>query len=440
MKNKLLYSTYLSSLMTFVSSQCFSQTLEQAVVLTLQSNTDIKAAFNEFQSSKYQHEASEGAYLPKVFLDASIGHEGLKPSDELGIDNTNMVKKEVSITLSQLIWDGSSTLYDIDRTAAEAESIRLQLLTEASDIALEVAKVYLEATEAFDILNLSESNLAVHKQIYKEVQRKVSSGLGSVADLYQVEARLAKAHGNLAAAQNNLYDSHTLFTHLVGQAPLGPIFPHADDNYIPKSLEEANKLAHDTHSVIRIAKADVDAAKFQYKLSKGVNYPTLSVEASQTWRYDAGGIKGRSEETLAMAKMRYNLYNGGSDSANTEHFAYQLNKAKDLRESTYRDVEESLMLSWSALDLTVQQKEFLADHVDSAAETVIAYSKQYKIGKRTMLDLLNAKNELFEARKGYLDIKYDEQYAKFRVMHATGQLLDALRIEVPEQWLEKMEY
>lgn len=100
--------------MTFVSSQCFSQTLEQAVVLTLQSNTDIKAAFNEFQSSKYQHEASEGAYLPKVFLDASIGHEGLKPSDELGIDNTNMVKKEVSITLSQLIWDGSSTLYDID--------------------------------------------------------------------------------------------------------------------------------------------------------------------------------------------------------------------------------------------------------------------------------------------------------------------------------------
>lgn len=138
--------------------------------------------------------------------------------------------------------------------------------------------------------------------------------------------------------------------------------------------------------------------------------------------------------------MRYNLYNGGSDSDRSESSAYQLNKAKDLRDSAYRQIEESLRLSWSALDLTLQQKNFLADHVDSAAQTVIAYEKQYGIGQRTLLDLLNTENELFEARKEYLDAHYAEQYAKYRVMNATGVLIDALLVDVPEEWTKEVEY
>lgn len=418
----------------------FGQTLEQAVALTLKSNPDIKSAFNEFVSSRYINESATGAYLPKVDLDAGIGYEGIDPSDEIGRGSTDYTRKEASITLSQLIWDGSATINNIDRTAADAESLRYQLLADASDKALEVTSVYLEAVKAYEILKLSENNLSVHKEIYADIKKRVNSGIGSTADLTQVEARLAKAHGNLAAAQNNLFDTHTMFTRLVGQMPQGLIFPRADENFIPYTIDEAINLAYEKHPVIQIAIADVDAAKFQYKQSQGVNYPTISIEASQTWRDDADGLKGRSDETLAMLRLRYNLYNGGSDAANSDNFAYQLSKAKDLRESAYRNVDEGLRLSWSALNLTLQQKDFLADHVDSAAETVIAYGKQYRIGKRTLLDLLNTENELFEARKEYLDAEYTEQYAKYRVMNATGQLLDALRVELPEEWLDKVEY
>ncbi len=336
--------------------------------------------------------------------------------------------------------DGSATLNDIDRTAADAESVRYQLLADAQDTALEVTKVYLDAVKAYEILTLSENNLKVHKKIYQDIKKRVDSGIGSTADLTQVEARLAKAHGNLAAAQNNLFDSHTMFTRIVGQSPQGLTFPRADQNFIPYTVDDAVELAFDSHPVIKISTADVDSAKFQYKQSKGNYYPTLSVEAAQTWRDDAGGIEGRGDETTAMLRMRYNLYNGGSDAANAESFAYQLNKAKDLRERAYRNVEEGLRLSWSALDLTLQQKEFLSDHVDSASQTVIAYEKQYRIGKRTLLDLLNTENELFEARKDYLDAKYAEQYAKYRVMNATGQLLNALRVDVPTEWNQKVEY
>jgi adhesin transport system outer membrane protein len=103
-------------------------------------------------------------------------------------------------------------------------------------------------------------------------------------------------------------------------------------------------------------------------------------------------------------------------------------------------VEEGLKLSWTGLEFTIQQREFLSDHVDSASDTVVAYQKQYKIGKRTLLDVLNTENELFEARKGYLDAKYAEQFARYRVMNATGDLLAALRVDTPKEWNEKVEY
>ncbi|MEZ9243285.1 TolC family outer membrane protein [Vibrio lentus] len=415
-----------------------AQTLEQAVAFTLESNPEIKSAYNEYVSKRYLNDASGGAYRPSIDLDGGIGYEHTDLATNQ--DTTDLTRKEATITLTQLIWDGANTSNDIDRTAADAESVRYQLLSNAQDIALEVTKVYLDAVKAYEVLSLSENNLATHKEIYSDIRKRVESGIGSTADMSQVEARIAKAHGNLLAAQNNLFDTHTQFKRLVGQSPLGLTFPRADAGAIPYTVDGALAKAFNQHPVIKIAQADVDSAKYQYKQSKSTNYPTVSFEAAQTWRDDAGGTEGSSDEFSAMVRLRYNLYNGGSDQDRAESAAYQLNKAKDLRESTYRNVEESLRLSWSALDLTVQQKEFLSDHVDSASDTVISYEKQYRIGKRTLLDLLNTENELFEARKGYLDAKYDEQYAKYRVMNATGNLLIGLRVEIPEEWNEKVEY
>ncbi|MGV1720706.1 TolC family outer membrane protein [Vibrio furnissii] len=423
-----------------ITSPALAQTLEQAVSLTLASNPELKSAFNQYKSRVSESNAVSGAYLPRIDLDAGIGYEGINPAESSSSENTDMTRKDVTLTFNQLIWDGSATLNDMDRTAAEAEADRYQLLADASDKALEVARIYLEATKAHDVLVLSENNLATHKEIYRDIKKRSESGIGSIADVTQVEARIAKAHGNLLAAQNNLFDAYTQFRRLVGQEPLGLLFPRVDSTALPLTVDDAIERAQQSHPVIKVAQTDVDAARSQYKQSKAPNYPTVSFEASQTWLNDAGGYKGSSDETTAMIRVRYNLFNGGSDRHRTEGAAYQLNQAKDLRESTFRTVEEGLRLSWNALDLTLQQKEFLADHVDSASKTVIAYRKQYLIGQRTLLDLLNTENELFEARKDYLDAKYAEQYAKYRLMNATGNLLDALRVDVPAEWMEKVEY
>lgn len=423
-----------------LTSPAYAQTLEQAVSLTLATNPELKSAFNQFKTRVADSRAASGAYLPSLDLDAGIGYEGIDPTESSGNADTDLTRKDVTLTFNQLIWDGSATLNDMDRTSAEAEADRYQLLADASDTALQVADTYLDVTQAYEVLALSESNLATHQEIYRDIKRRADSGIGSTADVTQVEARLARAQSNLLAAQNNLLDAQTQFHRLVGQEPQDLVFPRADSEALPTSVQQALEQAQQQHPVIKVAQTDVDAARFQYQQSKGPNYPTLSFEASQSWMDDAGGDRGSQQETTAMLRLRYNLYNGGTDSANTKSAAYQLNRAKDLRANTFRTVEEGLRLSWNALDITLQQKEFLADHVDATSQTVVAYRKQYQIGQRTLLDLLNSENELFEARRDYLDAKYSEQYAKYRVMNATGSLLAALRVAVPKEWMEKVEY
>ena len=434
MKSHTLTAVAATLSILFGSTLCSAQTLEQAVATTLATNPDLKSAFNKFKSREADNASSQGKYLPTIDLDAGIGLEALDPAESNSKEATSMTRKEATVSLSQLIWDGSNTLNDINRTESEAESDRFQLLATASDTALEVAKTYLDAAQANEVLKLSEANLATHKKIYNDIRRRAESGLGSTADVTQVEARIAKAQANLLAAQNNLMDTYTTFKRLVGQAPLGLTIPSADDKALPLTYDGALDRAFEQHPTIKVSQSDVLAARYQYEQAKSANKPTVSFEASHSIRDDAGGYEGISNETTAMLRFRYNLFNGGSDKADIESASYKLNQAKDLRESAFRQVEEGLKLSWNAHNFAEQQSAFLSDHVDSVSKTVIAYEKQYQIGQRTLLDLLNSENELFEARKDYLDAKYTEQYAKYRLMNATGDLLSALRVEIPEEW------
>lgn len=417
-----------------MAAPVMAQSLEQAVAETLSSNPEIKSAYNEFQSKHELINASKGDYLPSVDLEAGVGYDDYKAKSPSG----EYEPRSTKINIRQLIWDGSITYNDIQRNKSETEAERYQLLSDAQDKALKSTEAYLNVLHAQDVLALSESNLKVHQKMYSDIKKRADSGIGSTADLAQVEGRLASSNTNLLAAQSNLQDKITQFVRIVGQYPKDLVKPEVDVNYLPKSLDDALAKAKKNNPVVYVASNDIDAAEYQYKQAKGTFYPSFTIEASQEWGDDLNGSEGKTDELKAMLKMRYNLYNGGSDVAKSRRAAYQINKSKDIRDRAHHMLEEGTRLSWSALDLAKKQKLFLQEHVDASARTVIAYEKQFKIGQRTLLDVLNTENELFEARKAYLTAEYDGILAKYRVLNATGLILDEMRVEIPETWAKSV--
>lgn len=417
----------------FMAMPVMAQSLEQAIAQTLSSNPEIRSAYNEFMSRNELIDASTGDYLPSVDLEASIGYEDY--DNKLGTKG-EFDPRNAKISIRQLLWDGSITYNDIQRNKAEAEAQRYQLLSDAQDMALKATESYLDVLRAQEILALSEANFAVHQRMYSDIKKRADSGIGSTADLAQVAGRLARSNTNLLSAKSNLNDKNTAFIRTIGAYPEALEKPEVDINYVASSLDDAMEKARKNNPVIYVASNDIEAAQQQYEQAKGTFYPSFSIEASQEWGEELDGSRGDTDEFKAMLKMRYNLYNGGSDAAKSRRAAYQINKSKDVRDRAHRMLDEGTRLAWSAMELASDQTKFLQEHVDASARTVIAYEKQFRIGKRTLLDVLNTENELFESRKAYLNAHYSGILAKYRVLNATGLLLDEMRVDVPESWVK----
>ena len=154
----------------------------------------------------------------------------------------------------------------------------------------------------------------------------------------------------------------------------------------------------------------------------------------QNWNEDIDAVKGRNDDLTAMVRMRYNLFRGGSDLAESKATSALYSQAKDIHMNAFRQVEEGTRLAWNAKESLAKQKVFLKEHVDASYDTVQAYMKQFGLGQWTLLDVLNTENELFEARRSYITAEYDSLLAEYRILNATGGLLNALNVQQPAEW------
>ncbi|WP_096619575.1 TolC family outer membrane protein [Candidatus Enterovibrio altilux] len=432
---KLIFLTSISASATPV----WAFSVEQAVATTIATNPELKSAFNDFMGVREDISTAQASYLPDVNFDAGYGYEYTNNNTIRTSGQKNLNRKDANLRLTQLLWD-KSTLNNIERTEYEAEAQRFQLLSDAQNKTLRVTDVYIAVLKTKQLLSLSEANIAVHNTILSHITRRTESGIGSTADLSQIEARVAHAITSMLAARSNHEDANSEFYRVVGVTLDHAVDPKVDALALPQTRHSALKTAIKLNPVIKLAILDIQAARAQYRQNKGLLYPKLTFEANQSWRNDANGIEEQTDEFSVMLRFHINLYNGGSDLSNIRHSAYQINKSKNIFDNATRLLEESTYLAWNAYQLTEQQKIYLAEHVNAASETVIAYEKQFHIGRRTLLDLLNTENELFEARRAYLDAHYANITAKYRVLNSTGTLLNALRVNVPQEWLESILY
>ncbi|MBV7317155.1 TolC family outer membrane protein [Shewanella sp. NIFS-20-20] len=432
-----------------------SQTLEHVVAHTLDTNPELRIAFNRFKAKEEQVNQAFAGFLPSLDVSAGYGIENTdSPSTRRtrGRDNGDIELKrgEAGISIRQMLFDGFYSFSELDRTEYEASAEQWALYSAAEDMALEVSKVYLNYLRNEQVLTLAEKNLLTHQNIYDQIKQRTDSGLGSTADLSQISGRLARANANVISARNNFYDAKAQFIKVTEVTPDGLIIPVPDADLLPETFAEVSILAKENHPILKSAAVDIKAAESQRESSQSNYYPTISLELDGNWNNNLDGENGTSlgsaqvggynNDLVAMVRMRYNLFDGGRDLAKDKEAAYKVNESKEVQQRAYRQVIEGANLAWNAYESLGPQKNYIKQHVIAAKETQSAYTQQFNLGQRTLLDLLDTENELFEARKDYLQAEYDQVIAQYRVLNATGQLLNALRVTRPLEWMGEDNY
>ena len=197
---------------------------------------------------------------------------------------------------------------------------------------------------------------------------------------------------------------------------------------LPGSVDEILGVAPRDNPVLQVAAADIEAAKAQAEAARQFDYPRFDLEIGGNLDEDLDGVEGRVDDLSAMLRMRYNLYRGGSDAARKSATAYNVNEARDVRDRSLRQLEETVRLAWAAFQVTGTQLPLLERQVNAAIATRDAYAKQFNIGQRTLLDLLNSENEVLQARQSVVSTRADRLLAHYRLLEAMGALVDRLGV------------
>lgn len=415
------------------SGSLAAESLIDAASHTIETSPDVAIVKNQYLSRIEQIGVAKAGYLPTVDLALGYGHESTNsPSTRASQGNSDYVeldRGEASLTLRQLVFDGMNTVNDVDRTRSEARAQRYQLWSAAENLTLEVANAYMSLIHARETSVLAKQNLEAHIEILEGIRKRSEYGLGSASDLSQVKGRLSRAHSNYLATENNVLDAQARYYKIVGKEGVDLEKPEGLDQFIPQSYELALQQAGKGHPTLLSAQYDIDAATAQLKQRDAAFRPDVRFELGGNWNNNLDGTVGYNNDLTAMLRLRYNLFNGFADDHRKQEAYHQLMEASAVRDRAQREVAEGLSLSWNAYKLLNQQLEYLESHVVESDKTLTAYKKQFELGRRTLVDLLDAENELFEARRELLLAKRDFTTSQFRVLNGMGELLAVLKID-----------
>jgi adhesin transport system outer membrane protein len=404
-------------------------TLKEAAQEAALRNPEVQARWHAFKEATEGIDVAKGAYRPRVDVSAEMAKEWLdQDAPPPGIDD-NFTYKSLGAYLNQMLFDGGATKYEVKRLNYAQRAAFYDLIKATEEIALETTRAYSDVLRHRKLMKLTEDNYVQHRAIFEQLQRRVKAGVGRRVDLEQASGRLALAESNLITESGNLHDVSTRYQRIVGTLPPADMVEVPTLNAdIPATLRDSLYTAYKYNPGLLSRQEGIVSAQAGAQGTRSKFYPRLDLRASHTRGWDIDGYQDETRSKIGLL-LNYNLYNGGSDKAQERQYWERVNIAKDLRDKECRDVRQTVTIAYNDIKKLAEQLTYLDQHQLATEKARDAYRKQFDIGQRTLLDVLDSENELFEARREYVSGQYAFAFAHSRVQAAMGKLLPAVGVQ-----------
>lgn len=432
-------SSSLATLALFTWLPVKAETLREIVEYSVTNNPEVRAQAEKRNSAEHVIDQARAGYFPTLDVNGGYGYEyANNPStrarlEARGHDASSMSREELGFQFRQMLFDGFLTKNEVNRTTQATNAEAYGVFGTSELVALDAVKAFLNVLRRQELKTLSEENLEIHRTTNDQVKLRGERGVGKKADEEQSISRLARAESNDRAERGNLLDANTSFLKVVGKLAGDLAQPDSPQPAMPANIDAAVDEAVASNPILKAADTDIKEAEAQKASSEAPFWPTLHFEVSGRNDSDLNGVPGQDDDIQAMLRLRYNLFSGGKDDARRKETAARLSQAQDIRDKTYREVVETMRLSWASFETTTSQLEFFAQHRDAAIKTHESYQQQFNLGQRTLLDLLDSANEMYTAKADYTNAKYDQMTAMYRILAAMGKLNEHLQVALPQE-------
>jgi len=374
----------------------------------------LRGSAAEIRAARADKRAADGAFRPDISIGASARREVF--------DSGTESSASPFVRVSQLVYDAGAAR--ADQRGAEArvfESTARQIET-GSRVTLEAVEAYKGLSTARRLLTVAQENQRVLQDLADQIEERVRSGAGSTADSLTARSRLADAETQRVDARARLDRAEATFRRLFGEVP----------DRLAREVA-APPLPSDTADVLdqsprlRAATAAVKAAEADLAAARARRWPGVEVGATGRESLSGGGTDVAFDLTLD-----YSLDSRGNLRAAIDAAEARRDAAAADRDALRRDVREALAFVRTDQAAGTARVAAARDAVDSNEASVAAAREQFRIGRRGIVDLLDAQRDLVRAQETLIAAERERFLTDYAALALTGDILDAFDITLPE--------
>jgi len=411
-----------------------AETLTDAIALAYETNPTLQSQRAQLRATDEEWVQAEAGLRPTVSASGSYQyqHEQISIPSVAGFSTSiaGPVGNAV-VTVNQPIFTGGLATSKLNAAQADILAGREGLRRTEITVIQSVVGAYLDVRRDQEQLAISQDNVNVLARQLDETTAKFDAGVLTRTDVAQSQARLAQARSQLATAQSTLAQAHAGYAAVVGQNPgdLAPEPPIA--TLLPPSVDAAFDAAERDNPELRQASYQEEASAARLAQAKAQMRPTVSVQGQYGYvgqLSSAGGV-GPSATFLenevggvVSANINVPVFAGGLYASQIRQAAEQDNVSRIGVESARRDVLQAISQAWNQL---LGARASLAADEEQVKSDTVAYEgvrEEQKVGLRTILDVLNAQQELEQSQLALVGARHDEYVAAAAVLAAMGAL------------------
>jgi outer membrane protein len=338
------------------------------------------------------------------------------------IQSGGSVPRSANLAIEQPIFDGFKALNATRMAEAGAFGGRERLRLTEQRVLFNAVSDYMNVLRDTAALRLQENNVAVLAEQLRQTRERYVAGQITLTDIAQAEARLAAGRSLVSQARATLDASIGAYRQAIGEEPTKLAPGAAIDRLIPKTREEVERIAQAEHPVIQAALHDADAADIDIKVLEADFMPKFSIVGNVFTQTDIAGIYNRNIGASVGGRLNVPLYEGGLTSSQVRE-AKEVAGQKRLDADVARaDVIALVRANWGALQAAKAQISAAQTQIAAAERALYGVREEAKAGQRTTLDILNAQQELLNARISLLFAQRERVVASYAVLSAMGRL------------------
>jgi outer membrane protein len=327
-------------------------------------------------------------------------------------------------TINQTLFNGFQTSNRTRQAEAQVFSARELLRTTEQTVMLSAVTAYMNLLRDTAILELQRSNVTVLEATLRQTRDRFNVGEVTRTDVAQSESRLAAGRSSMLAAESNYTTSRSTYRQVIG-VEAGRLSAAAPvDRFSPTNLKAALGRSSTEHPAVMTAAYNVDAAVFQVKIAEGALYPNLALQGSV--QKSIGSTTNvntlQNLSASAVAQLTVPIYQGGAEYATIRQAKETLGQRRLDLDTAREQIQQNVTQAWGQLQAAKAQIEATTAQVAASEIALNGVREEARVGQRTTLDVLNAQQDLVNARVSLVTAQRDRVVASYTLLSATGAL------------------